>query len=276
MALVIQDRPHHQTEDCHVARFGSVSLCACSHPRQVHPKKAGIAGATITICRGGLRRLVSTFEIWLGILQGVRTTATVTAYGLVFAVPFALVFGIAQFLTTGLTRFLVTALIEFWRSSAVVVLLFVFYYVLPVVGVTLSALTVSALVLGLNAGGYASQAVRAGLQSLPAGQREAGMALGLSRAQILLLVELPQALVAMSPTFVNTLMQLVKATALVSLVTLTDMTFRAKEIAQTQNNPVAIYSALLLAFFVVCYPITLAGRWLEARVNVEKGPSRGI
>ena len=219
---------------------------------------------------------VSMLDIWLGILQGLGITAEVTAYGLVFAVPFALVFGVAQFLTTGMTRFLVTAVIEFWRSSAVVVLLFFFYYVLPVMGVTLSALTVSALVLGLNTGGYASQAVRAGLQSLPAGQREAGMALGLSRPAILLLIELPQALVAMSPTFVNNLIQLVKATSLVSLVTLTDMTFRAKEIAQTDYDPVAIYSALLLAFFVVCYPIALAGRWLEARVNPERGTPRGI
>lgn len=219
---------------------------------------------------------MSLFEIWLGILQGLGTTLAVTAYGLVFAVPFALVFGVAQYLTRGVAYLLVTGVIEFWRSSAVIILLFVFYYALPVVGVTLSALTVSGMVLGLNAGGYASQAVRAGLQALPAGQKEAGAALGLSRTKILFLIELPQALIAMSPTFVNTLIQLVKATALVSLVTLTDMTFRAKEIAQVEYNPVAIYTALLLAFFVVCYPIALAGRWLEARVAAPGSRSGGI
>ncbi|MFC3221426.1 amino acid ABC transporter permease, partial [Tianweitania populi] len=206
-------------------------------------------------------------DIWLGILRGLGTTAAVTGYGLVFAVPFALLLGVAQYLTRGIARLAITCIIEFWRSSAVIILLFFFYYTLPVVGVTLSAWTVSAMVLGLNAGGYASQAVRAGLQALPAGQREAGKALGLSRATTLLLIELPQALVAMSPTFVNTLIQLVKGTALVSLVTLTDMTFRAKEIAQIEYNPIAIYSALLMAFFVVCYPIALMGRWLEARIG---------
>jgi polar amino acid transport system permease protein len=219
---------------------------------------------------------MSPFDIWLGILQGLGTTASVTAYGLVFAVPFALVFGVAQYLARGVARLLITGVIEFWRSSAVIILLFVFYYVLPVVGITLSALTVSAMVLGLNAGGYASQAVRAGLQALPSGQKEAGAALGLSRPAILLLIELPQALVAMSPTFVNTLIQLVKATALVSLVTLTDMTFRAKEIAQVEYNPVAIYTSLLLAFFVVCYPIALAGRWLEARIASPGSRAGGI
>jgi polar amino acid transport system permease protein len=219
---------------------------------------------------------MSLFDIWLGIMKGVGTTAAVTAYGLLFAIPFALVFGIAQYLTVGVTRLLVTAVIEFWRSSAVIILLFVFYYALPVFGITLSAWTVSAMVLGLNAGGYASQAVRAGLQALPSGQKEAGAALGLSRSAILLLIELPQALVAMSPTFVNTVIQLVKATALVSLVTLSDMTFRAKEIAQVEYNPVAIYTALLLAFFVVCYPIALAGRWLEARIAAPGSRAGGI
>jgi polar amino acid transport system permease protein len=215
-------------------------------------------------------------DIWLGILQGVGTTLSVAAYGLVFAIPFALVFGVAQYLSSGVTRMIVTAIIEFWRSSAVIVLLFVFYYALPIVGVTLSAMTVSAMVLGLNAGGYASQAVRAGLQALDRGQKEAGIALGLSRAKVLMLIELPQALVAMSPTFINTLMQLVKATALVSLVTLTDMTFRAKEIAQVDYDPVAIYTSLLLAFFVVCYPIALFGRWVEARVGQGRGARHGV
>lgn len=219
---------------------------------------------------------MSVFDIWLGILRGVGITAAVTVYGLAFAVPFALVFGVAQYLSGGFVRLLVTAIIEFWRSSAVIILLFVFYYVLPVFDITLSALTVSAMVLGLNAGGYASQAVRAGLQALPSGQKEAGAALGLSRPAILFLIELPQALVAMSPTFVNTVIQLVKATALVSLVTLSDMTFRAKEIAQVDYNPVAIYTALLLAFFVVCYPIALAGRWLEARIAAPGSRASGL
>ena len=210
---------------------------------------------------------MSILGIWLGILEGLGTTATVTVYGLAFAVPFALVFGVSQYLSSGFLRFLVTAIIEFWRSSAVIILLFVFYYALPIVGITLSALTVSAMVLGLNAGGYASQAVRAGLQALDRGQKEAGMALGLSRPAILVLIELPQALVAMSPTFINHLIQLVKATALVSLVTLTDMTFRAKEIAQTEYNPVIIYTSMLLSFFVVFYPFVLLGRWVEARVR---------
>jgi polar amino acid transport system permease protein len=78
-----------------------------------------------------------------------------------------------------------------------------------------------------------------------------------------LLIELPQALRAMLPTFVNEFIQLVKGTALVSLITLTDMTFRAKEISQAHYDPAGVYSALLVAYFVICYPVTIVGRRLE-------------
>ncbi|QPC95749.1 amino acid ABC transporter permease [Mesorhizobium sp. INR15] len=210
-------------------------------------------------------------EIFLGIFEGFRTTATVTAFGVLFAVPFALIFGVAQYLTKGVARLAITAVIEFWRSSAVIILLFVFYYVLPVIGIHLPAITVSAMVLGLNAGGYGSQAVRAGLQSLDRGQLEAALALGLPRRHALCLVELPQALSRVAPTFINQFIQLIKGTALVSLVTLTDMTFRAKEIAEIEYNPAGVYTSLLLAYFVVCYPVTVFGRWLERRLGAGRG-----
>lgn len=219
---------------------------------------------------------MSILEIWLGILQGFHITALVALYGLLFAVPFALLFGVAQYLTNGALRLVVTAIIEFWRSSSVIILLFVFYYALPVFGVELSAMTVGAMVIGLNMGGYASQSVRAGLQSLDRGQLEAGSALGLSRAQVLLRIELPQALAAMAPTFVNQCIQLIKGTAIVSLVTLTDMTFRAKELAQIEYDPVSIYTSLLLAYFVVCYPVALFGRYLSGRIGQQRSQAHGI
>ncbi|SEC04409.1 amino acid ABC transporter membrane protein 1, PAAT family [Rhizobiales bacterium GAS188] len=205
-----------------------------------------------------------------GIFEGFEVTAGVTALGLLFAVPFAFGCGIAQHFLRGAAGFAVTAIIEFWRSSPVIVLLFIFYYSLPVFGVTLSAFAVGAMVLGLNTGGYGSQTVRAALQSLPAGQVEGGLALGLKRWQVLLKIELPQALGAMLPTFVNQVIQLVKGTALVSLITLADMTYRAKEIAQAAYNPAGVYTSLLIAYFIICYPMTILGRVVERRVTAGR------
>ena len=206
-------------------------------------------------------------DILSTIWGGVGVTAEVTVLSLVYGIPFALSFGVLQYSATGWQRAPVTAVIEFWRSSPVIILLFVFYYALPLAGLTLQAMTVSTLVLGLNIGGYGSQSVRAALQALDRGQYEAGMALGLSRLQTLVLVELPQALKAMIPNFVNLLIQLVKGTALVSLLTLADMTLRAKELAQATFDPASAYVALLLSYFVICYPLTIIGRLLERRLR---------
>lgn len=219
---------------------------------------------------------MESFDILAGILEGFRVTALVTFYGMLWAVPFALVTGVLQHFTRGPTRFAVTCLIEFWRSSPVLILLFVLYYALPSFGIRLSSMTVGAMALGLNVGGYGSQAVRAALQALDRGQVEAGLALGLHRLTVLRMIELPQVMAAMMPTFVNQFIQLVKGTAIVSLITLTDMTFRAKQIADMQYNPVGVYSSLMLAYLLVCYPATLLGRYLERRVRIEHRGSREI
>jgi polar amino acid transport system permease protein len=215
-------------------------------------------------------------DILFGIFTGFDITAMVTLLGLLYAVPFALIFGILQHFARGGSYAVVTAIIEFWRSSPVIVLLYAFYYSLPAFGIYLSAITVGSMVLGLNIGGYGSQSVRAALQALDRGQSEAGLALGMERFDVLRLIELPQAITAMIPTFINQIIQLIKGTALVSLITLTDMTFRAKEIAQLEYNPVGIYSGLLLAYFIVCYPVTIFGRQMERRFGKSREKIHGF
>ncbi|MEX3954262.1 amino acid ABC transporter permease [Paraburkholderia sp. EG287A] len=216
---------------------------------------------------------MSFLDVMIGIYKGFGVTAAVTALGLLYAVPFALFAGISQNFATGTSRKIITFIIELWRSSPVIVLLYAFYYTLPAFGVYLSGITVGALVLGLNAGAYSSQSVRAALQSLPRGQCEAGLALGLNRFQVLCFIELPQAIRAMIPTFINDLIQLIKGTALVSLITLTDMTFRAKQISELSYNPLLIYSSLLFSYLILCYPVTIFGRYLETSHGSRRGRS---
>jgi polar amino acid transport system permease protein len=219
---------------------------------------------------------VSFLNIISGIFQGFGVTASVTILGLVYAIPFALVAGVLQHSCVGYKRAAVTTIIEFWRSSSIIVLLYAFYYSLPAFGIYLSGITVGAMVLGLNIGGYGSQSVRAALQTLGRGQREAGFALGLRRLQVLRLIELPQAIAAMLPTFVNLAIQLIKGTSLVSLITLTDMTFRAKEISQRSYDPVGVYSGLLLSYLIICYPVTIFGRRLQGSFAYLRGQAHEL
>ncbi|WP_342723863.1 amino acid ABC transporter permease [Bradyrhizobium sp. B097] len=214
---------------------------------------------------------MSFLDTLMRIYEGFGITAIVTVLGLLYAVPFALFAGTLQHFSTGASRWIVTAIIEFWRSSPVIVLLYAFYYSLPAFGIYLSGITVGAMVLGLNTGAYGSQSVRAALQALDRGQCEAGLALGMSRFDVLRLVELPQAIAVMIPTFVNEAIQLIKGTALVSLITLTDMTFRAKGLSELSYNPAQIYSALLVAYLIICYPVTIFGRHLHASHGKTRG-----
>ncbi len=210
------------------------------------------------------------------ILSGLDVTLRVTLYSLLYGLPFALLFGALQYRAGSWRRWIVTAIIEFWRSSSVVILLFFFFYVLPAFDLKLSAMSVSSLVLGINIGAYGSQVVRGALQSVERGQIEAGLSLGLPRLKVLLLVEFPQAVRLMIPTFINETIQLTKETALVSLVTLSDMTFKAKEVSQLHYQPVQVYTALLCAYFLVCYPIAFLGRRVERKLNAVGGFSRAF
>jgi polar amino acid transport system permease protein len=214
--------------------------------------------------------------ILLKILEGAGVTLGIAGYALVYALPFAFVLGTLQYLLRGLPRMLVTGVIEFWRSNAVIILLYVFYYLFPFAGLRWSAPTVAALVLGFSAGAYGSQIVRGALQSVPRGQIEAAGSLGLLRGHVLWLVEYPQAIKPMVPSFVNELIRLLQSTSLVSLLAMADMTFHAKEMTQLTHQPVEIYSALLLSYFIVSYPFAILGRRLERWVATDKGDGDGF
>jgi polar amino acid transport system permease protein len=190
--------------------------------------------------------------VLLWILGGFRITIEVTVLAFLIAAPFAFVFGTLEYRCRGILRGFVTAAIEFWRSSSLIILLFFFYYVLPVEGVHLSALLVGSLVIGLSSGAYSSQAVRGALAAVPAGQVEAAVSLGLSRNLALILIEIPQALRTMLPIFGNEIIELIKTTANVSLITLADMTFRAKEALQFTYQPAEVFGSLIIVYVILC------------------------
>ena len=115
-----------------------------------------------------------------------------------------------------------------FRGTSALVQLFWFYFVLPLFGVQLPAMLVGIVVLALNAGAYGAEVVRGAIRAVPPGQREAGVALNLTRGQIMRRIVVPQAIPAMLPPAGNLLIELLKNTALVSLITITDLTFRGQ------------------------------------------------
>src|SRR5581483_3269676 len=163
-----------------------------------------------------------------GLLAGVWLTVQVTVVGCIVAVVLATIAALGKLYGARPLRWVATIYIEFFRGTSALVQLFWLFFVLPDFGISLDPFTVAVLGLGLNIGAYGAEVVRGAIQGVTRGQWEATVALNMSRAQALRRVILPQALVAMIPPWGNLFIELLKSTALVSLITLSDLTFRAK------------------------------------------------
>lgn len=160
-----------------------------------------------------------------------------------------------------------TVYVEFFRGTSLLVQLFWAFYVLPRLGLTLSAMQAGLLVLGLNYGAYGSEVVRSSILSIAKTQTEAGIALNMTPTQILRHVILPQAFLVMLPPFGNLLIELLKGTALVSLITLSDLMFQGALLRGTTLRTTEVFTLVLIMYFLMAYPLTLGVRRLETKLS---------
>ena len=203
------------------------------------------------------------------LLEGLVVTLEIMAGAVVLAVPLALASGIGRMSPLRPVRWLASVYVEVFRGTSALVQLFWFYFVLPLFGVQLPAMLVGIVVLALNAGAYGAEVVRGAIRAVPPGQREAGVALNLTRGQIMRRIVVPQAIPAMLPPAGNLLIELLKNTALVSLITITDLTFRGQLLRSETLRTTEIFALMLLMYFAVALLITAGVRLLERRVRVR-------
>jgi polar amino acid transport system permease protein len=170
-------------------------------------------------------------------------------------------------------RWIATVYVEFFRGTSALIQLYWIYFVLPFFGISIDAITAGVVALGLNIGAYGSEVVRGGLLSVDKGQTEAAIALNFTPRQRLWRIIMPQALVGMMPPFGNLAIELVKATSLVSLITIADLTYRAKSLADMTLQVEQIFGLVLVFYFVMAQVLTLSIRALEKRLG--KGMDRG-
>lgn len=154
--------------------------------------------------------------------------------------------------------------IELFRGTSLLVQLYWIFFVLPLFGITLPKFFAGFLSVGLNVGAYGAELVRGAVQSVPNGQWEAAYSLSMSPAKRMLRIILPQALVLMLPPWGNLLIELLKGTALVALISVADLTFQAKQInASTFLSAQAFGSALIIYYGLARFLLTPFMRWLE-------------
>jgi polar amino acid transport system permease protein len=200
------------------------------------------------------------------ILQGAVVTVELTLMGSVLALVMAFLAGLGRLSRFFAVRSLATAYIEFFRGTSIFVQLFWAYFVLPFVGVSLTPLQAGVLALGLNVGAYGAEVVRGAVQSIGREQYEACTALNLGRWQAMRHVILPQALLVMLPTFGNNAIELLKATSIVSLVSLGDLTFQAQVVRSQTGNTLIPFATILVIYFALAMVISFGIRSLERRM----------
>ena len=210
-------------------------------------------------------------EMWLGymrlILDGAWITIQLTVYGCAFALAVAILAGLGRISPLAPVRWISVAYIEFFRGTSIFVQLFWIYYVLPLMGFTFSPMQAGVLALGLNVGAYGAEVVRSAIQAVDEGQKEAAVAVNLTGYQTMRHVILPQAFVIMLPTFGNNAIELLKGTAIVSLISLSDMTFQAQVVRAQTGNTAIPFITILVLYFAIASVISFAVRSLEKRLS---------
>ncbi|MEO6827392.1 MAG: ectoine/hydroxyectoine ABC transporter permease subunit EhuC [Microbacteriaceae bacterium] len=206
---------------------------------------------------------------WL-LLQGLGVTILVTVLGAILTLFVAFTAGLSGLSRHWYLRWPSSIFVEFFRGSGLLVQMFWFFYALPFLGIQLTPLFAGVLALGLNEGAYAAEIVRGTIRSRAKGQTEAAIALGMSPGLRMRRVLIPQSIPAMLPAFGNVMVDLLKNTSLVSLVTVSDLTWRAFTARIATGQTVALFLTILVLYFILSLLIGWLTKWLEKRFALDR------
>jgi L-cystine transport system permease protein len=206
-------------------------------------------------------------SFWPMVLAGLRGTIPLSlasfAIGLVIALLMALLRLSRNVVLSGIARFYISII----RGTPLLVQLFVIFYGLPAVGVTIDPFPAAVIAFSLNVGGYAAEVIRAAILSVPHGQWEAAHTVGLSPAKTLTRIILPQAARVSVPPLSNTFISLVKDSSLASLILVSELFRQAQNIAAFSYEFMAVYLEAALIYWLFCLVLSFGQNALEKRLD---------
>jgi polar amino acid transport system permease protein len=205
-------------------------------------------------------------DILPDLLKGLRITIEATLLGSAIAAVLGLLLAIGRRSRHRLVRMPVAGFVEFVRSTPLLVQLYFIFFVLPDLGLTLSALTAGVIGLGLHYSTYASEVYRAGIEGVPRGQWEASVALNFSARRTWTSVVLPQAIPAVVPALGNYLIAMFKDTPLLAAITVVELLNEAQELGAQSFRYVEPITLVGVLFLVVSLVSAVLIRRLEARL----------
>lgn len=203
-------------------------------------------------------------------LSGAGWTVVLALAAMVGGGILGLIIAVLRVAPWGPANWFAVAWINLIQGTPLLGQLFVFFFGLPLVGLSVSAWTAAALALSIYASAFFGEIWRGSLQSVSSRQWEAGAALGLSYPQRLFHVVLPQALrVSVAPT-IGFLVQLVKATSLTALIGFVELTRTAQIVSGATYAPLPVYLTAAAFYFVVCFSLSQLSKTLEGRLRVAR------
>ena len=210
--------------------------------------------------------LVSSFPL---LLSGLKITLLLGVVSIVAGLVLGLVVALVRIYGIRPASIVAKIYIDVFRSIPILVLLIVVYYALPFVGLRLSPFMSAAMALTLVSGAYTAEIFRAGIEAIPRGQFEASQALGLSYRHMMSDIILPQAIRIVIPPLTNNCINVVKDTALASVVAMPDLLKQATQAQALEANPTPLIVAALIYVALLWPLVVLVGR-LEKRYRKEQ------
>jgi His/Glu/Gln/Arg/opine family amino acid ABC transporter permease subunit len=200
------------------------------------------------------------------LLRGAGMTVLMAGVAIVPATLFGMVLALAQVFAGRVAQGAIVVYLFLMRGIPLLVLLTFAYYLLPLTGIDLPPFWGVVVVISLYYAAFMCEVFRAGILSLPIAQWDAAKSLGMPRGLMLRIVVLPQALRLAAPPFVSLCANLVKATSLVSIVGLWELTMASREVVERTLAPFQVFIGAGAIYFCICYALALYGRHLERRV----------
>ena len=199
---------------------------------------------------------------------GLLTTVKICSLAMLLGLALGGVLGLASLSRSVPLRLAVRAYVDFIRGTPLLIQIFLVYFALPVVGLNLSEFWAGVIALGLNAAGFIAEIVRAGVSAVEQGQAEAARSIGMRHRQILWHILLPQSLRTVVPPTTNELITLVKGSALLSVISVYELTRAGQAIVAVHFAPFEIFLMIALYYYVTISILAWFSRWLERKLPV--------
>ena len=200
-------------------------------------------------------------------VQGAVVTLEISICALALGTLVGLVCGLRSVSDLTVPKAIVRAYVYFVRGTPALVQIFLVYFALPRIGFELSAFSSGVVALAFNSGGFISEIVRAGLQSIDAGQTEEALSIGMTNRQSILFILLPQSLRRITPPLTNEVITLVKSSSLLSVISITELTRSAQVIIAERFTPFELYAELAVYYLVIISVLAWFSEYVEKRLH---------